>query len=169
MRLSQSDKRHLEAAEGWLELGNHLEADAELDNITASLRAHPDVLEMRWKVYAKAKKWEMCLTIAETLADVVPRRPTSWLLLAATLKSMNELEDAYETLVEVVDELPDNAAIPFQLACYACDLGDLEEALRWVEETFKRDDSKQMKLDALKQPELEPLWKNIGDLQRRSK
>jgi hypothetical protein len=35
------------AAEGWLELGNHLEPEKELDNITASLSAHPDVLEMR--------------------------------------------------------------------------------------------------------------------------
>jgi hypothetical protein len=43
------DIHHLRTAVGWLELGNHLEADAELDNITPVLRAHPDVLEIRWR------------------------------------------------------------------------------------------------------------------------
>lgn len=35
------DRRHLEAAEGWFELGNHLEANEELENITPQLRALP--------------------------------------------------------------------------------------------------------------------------------
>ena len=34
---------------GWVDLGNHLEANEELEKITASLRAHPDVLVVRWK------------------------------------------------------------------------------------------------------------------------
>jgi hypothetical protein len=38
---------HLKAAQGWLELGNHLEADKELDEIAPTLRKHPDVLEIR--------------------------------------------------------------------------------------------------------------------------
>jgi hypothetical protein len=41
------DQRHLEAAEGWIELGNHLEANEELENITPEHRAHPAVLEVR--------------------------------------------------------------------------------------------------------------------------
>ena len=45
--LEPPDSFHLEAAVGWLELGNHLEANEELDQITASLRAHPDVLLVR--------------------------------------------------------------------------------------------------------------------------
>ena len=35
-----SDSRHLLAAEGWLDLGAPLEADAELDCIAPELRAH---------------------------------------------------------------------------------------------------------------------------------
>jgi len=34
--LSTEDQRHLEAAQGWLILGDFIEADAELDNITPS-------------------------------------------------------------------------------------------------------------------------------------
>jgi hypothetical protein len=31
---------------------------AELDNITPELRVHPAVLEVRWQIYAKAKRWD---------------------------------------------------------------------------------------------------------------
>jgi hypothetical protein len=48
--LTNPDAMHFQAAEGWLGLGNHLEANEELEMITPTLRAHPDVLEMRWHV-----------------------------------------------------------------------------------------------------------------------
>jgi hypothetical protein len=41
-------QRHLDAAQGWFELGNHLEANEELEQITAEYRAPPEVLEVRW-------------------------------------------------------------------------------------------------------------------------
>jgi len=56
--LQPPDSIHLEAALGWLELGNYPESNEELEKITASLRSHPDVLEVRWQIYAKFKKWE---------------------------------------------------------------------------------------------------------------
>jgi hypothetical protein len=52
---TESDKFHLRAAVGWLELGNHIEADAELDNISPEWRACPAVLEVRWHIYSEAK------------------------------------------------------------------------------------------------------------------
>jgi hypothetical protein len=64
MNFSPVDIHCLNAAEGWLELGNHLEADNELDNITPEFRAHPIVLQMRWRVYSQAKKWDRCVEIA---------------------------------------------------------------------------------------------------------
>lgn len=50
--LQPPDSHHIDAAPGWLDLGNHIEADAELDNIAASSRAHPDVLNVRWGMRA---------------------------------------------------------------------------------------------------------------------
>lgn len=44
------EAKHLEAAEGWLELGNYLEANQELEKITPQYRAHLDDLDMRWQV-----------------------------------------------------------------------------------------------------------------------
>jgi hypothetical protein len=47
--LQPPDSLHVQAAQGWCELHAFAEADAELDKITGSLRAHPKVLEVRWQ------------------------------------------------------------------------------------------------------------------------
>jgi hypothetical protein len=71
--LGSLDQRHLEAAQGWLGLGNHLEANEELEQITPEYRAHPAVLQIRWQIYAQAKKWEGALHIASALAQRLAR------------------------------------------------------------------------------------------------
>ena len=55
--LTPPNSIHLEAAQGWLELGNHQEAFDELEEIEPELRGHPDVLELRWYIYQRAEKW----------------------------------------------------------------------------------------------------------------
>ena len=45
------------------------EASAELAKITPQLRGHPDVLEIRWHICAKEKKWETCAEIAATVVS----------------------------------------------------------------------------------------------------
>ena len=142
----------------------HLEANEELERITPQFRVHPDVLELRWKIYAKEKKWDGCLAIAETLTDVVPRRASAWFSLATTLHCLDQTEEACETLLEVLDEFPDNPAFPYQLACYFCRLEQFSEAKQWLEKAFSMGDSKELKLMALKDPELKLLWERIGKL-----
>ena len=46
---------YLNSARGWVELGNCIEASKELDKITPSQRTHPDILEVRWQIYAKGR------------------------------------------------------------------------------------------------------------------
>jgi len=53
--LPATDRRHFEAAQGWLALGDWRSANDELENITPLHRAHPDVLALRWAIYAKAE------------------------------------------------------------------------------------------------------------------
>jgi len=42
--LPESEQRYLDAATGWLELGNFNEAFVEVDRIQSVLRAHPEIL-----------------------------------------------------------------------------------------------------------------------------
>ena len=55
-----------------MELGNHEEANEELELIDAPLRAHPDVLEVRWLIYQKVENWELCENIASALVKLAP-------------------------------------------------------------------------------------------------
>jgi len=66
------DSRHLEAAKGWLGLGNWHEASEELERITPEMRAHPDVLFLRWEIYTKAEKWERAAEVAQAISERDP-------------------------------------------------------------------------------------------------
>src|SRR5262245_17621253 len=89
--LSRTDKLHLQAAVGWLELGNWSEADAELECITPSLREHPDVLAVRWQIYARAKKWEACVDIAEAIINLDPSREAPHVKMRPTIMKTEHL------------------------------------------------------------------------------
>jgi uncharacterized protein HemY len=70
--LQPPDSVHLLAAQGWVELGNDVEANAELEKIAPQSRAHPDGLEVRWAIYANEKDWEACMDIAEAIIKLAP-------------------------------------------------------------------------------------------------
>ena len=76
--LEPHDQHHVVAAEGWIELGNPEEAAEELEQITAESRAHPAVLEVRWQIYAQAKKWDAALEIPSVLIQMLPEEPLGW-------------------------------------------------------------------------------------------
>ena len=62
-----------------MELGNHEEANEELELIDAPLRVHPDVLEVRWLIYQKVENWELCENIGSALVKLAPERTTGWI------------------------------------------------------------------------------------------
>jgi hypothetical protein len=68
---------------------------------------------------------------------------------------------AREALSPVATQFPQEPTIPYNLACYDCQLGNLKEARQWLEKAFDIGDSKRLKLMALDDPDLEPLWANI--------
>jgi predicted Zn-dependent protease len=160
--LAPPDSIHLKAAEGWLELGNHVEANEELEKISPTLRVHPDVLELRWQIYAKEKKWEACVNIARAIAKLAPSYPNGWIHWAYSLHELKRTQEAKAVLLPVVDKFPKESLMRYNLACYDCQLGNLKEARRWLEMAFDTGDSKRLKLMALDDPDLEPMWKNIG-------
>lgn len=162
--LPTSDRRHFEAAQGWLALGNHIEANEELESITPQMRRHPDVLCVRWQVYAKAKKWEVAAEVAQALCKMVPEEPFGWIHLGYALHEQKRTQEAWNVLLPVADKFPGEYVIRYNLACYACQLGRLEEAKQWLECAIEVADSQEVKLMALHDRDLEPLWERIGEL-----
>ena len=164
MNFEPSDLHHLRAAEGWLELGNHLEANEELENITAQLRAHPAVLLLRWNVSAMAKKWGVCVELAQELTKLSPDLEQGWGNFGNSLYWAGQTQEAYVCVKPVLDRFPKNPILRYNLACYACQLGHLEEAMFWLEKAFEVGDPKRLKRMALEDPDLEPLRKSLGQI-----
>jgi tetratricopeptide (TPR) repeat protein len=162
MPLEPPDTFHVQAAQGWLELGNYIEANEELEKVTPQLRTHPDVLQVRWEVYAAAKKWGATLDIAAALIQLNPEDPLGWVHWAYALHELKRTSEARDSLLGVVNRFPTSATMRYNLACYECLLGRLEEAKQWLEKAFTLGDSRKTKLTALEDPDLEPLWKDIG-------
>jgi tetratricopeptide (TPR) repeat protein len=162
--LEAPDKFHLEAAQGWFELGDHVEANEELERISPENRVHPAVLEVRWQIYAKAKKWEAALDIASALIQLAPEHPFGWVHRSFTLHELKRTDEARDNLLRVVGKFPGDQTIRYNLACYECQLGRLEQAKNWLEKAFKMGDAGAIRLAALDDPDLEPLWKQIGEI-----
>ena len=72
--ISPPDLHYFRAAQGWLELGNLLEANAELGKIAPEMRLHPDVLEVQWHICFKVNQMRACLEIGSILVRVAPDR-----------------------------------------------------------------------------------------------
>jgi hypothetical protein len=63
-----------------------------------------------------------------------------------------------------VDKFPTSATPRYNLACYECQLGRLREAKECLVKASKLGDATKMKLAALGDPDLQPLWEKIGDI-----
>jgi hypothetical protein len=50
--LALNDWRHVDAATDWLALVDWESANEEIEQITPEFRAHPDVLAVRWRIFA---------------------------------------------------------------------------------------------------------------------
>ena len=154
--------------DGWIDLGNHVEANTELEQVAPANRAHPDVLQVRWRVYAKAGKWDACLDIATALTQTTPRRRFGWLHRAISLDRLRRPAEAKELLLSAIEKLGPCSTFAFHLACVCARLGQLIEAKRWVKEAIDLAENKptldRLRLRVLDEPALEEFWRQVGDL-----
>src|SRR5262245_50851821 len=159
--MERSDRLHLQAAEGWLELGNHLEADKELDEITPQFRVHPDVLEVRWGIYAHAKKWDVCVQIADAIIKLAPDRQEARINRSFALHELKRTQAAFDQLLPMAEKFPKVWTIPYNLSCYCAQLGQLEECKEWFKKAMTIDEGV-VKRAAIDDPDLKPLWDSMS-------
>ncbi len=160
--LTQAERFQIEAAEGWLMLGNPAEAHGELEGISGENANHPAVLSMRWQVYAAARWWEAAYVVSKALCDLAPDSAEPWICQANTLRNYKGVVDAWRTLLGVVNRFPQNAVMRYNLACYAAQMGLLEESCGWLVQAFELEEAVELKLAAIYDPDLQPLWDRIG-------
>ena len=161
--LESPDIHYLSAASGWVGLSNADEARLELKKISRKFRSHPDVLEVRYELHALEKNWKEAIADARILTELEPEREFGWIHLAYALHEVKKTRQARDLLILVAERFPEDWLLRYNLACYECQLGDENSALDWLAQAFELGNPKQIKVMALHDKDLQPLWAKLAE------
>lgn len=165
--ISRRDIMQLEAVEGWLGLGNPHEALVELEKISPELKDHLLVLNSRWQVAAAMRDWDAALKAAQRMVETSPNRPEGWIHRSYALRRAKSggLQPAWDALEPAVGKFPTVSTIPYNIACYAAQLGKLGEAWDWLHRAIEAgEDVRTIKEMALRDEDLRALWDRIKSI-----
>ena len=163
-KLEPPDNHHLNAAEGWLGLGNTAEAENELTKLSLAVLSHPEVLRIKYHLYEKTKRWERAAETAQVLCQIVPEAPFGWIHLAYALHELKRTREAYNVLLPIVDRFGEEYVIRYNLACYSCQLGELDESRAWLKKAIALIGADTIKEMASADPDLRPLKGEIQQI-----
>lgn len=133
---------HLAYAAGYLQLGMIPEARTEIESLGPEDRASPAALALRLELAMVEENWAEVIARAPELVarDNTGERP--WIAWAYALRELKRIEEARDTLLTGARLIKKpSLLVAYNLACYACLLGDLPEARRLLDGVFAKDDS----------------------------
>ena len=148
-------KWRLAHARGYLGLGMIEDASAELDQVPPDMARETEVLALRALVLQEQAKWPTLVGVASELVLRLPMEPGWWIAWAYAARRSQSLAAAEAILIEGERTHPDEAAIQFNLGCYACQRGDFIEARRRVDRAIVLDPA--FRVAATSDPDLAPL------------
>lgn len=122
-------------------------------------RERLEVMLLRLDTLQTLKRWEECAVLGQEAASRYPDCGAIYLVTAYAIRRAQSLPAARDFLLLAEDELGDEAMFHFNLACYACQLGDLQEAERRLEMAFEIDPK--YRSQALEDEDLRPMWDNL--------
>jgi predicted Zn-dependent protease len=162
--LGQPDIFHLNAASGWLGLGDVVSANDELKQISPAMRGHPAVLLAQCEIFFTAKKWTLLLNMTGILLQQLPDLDFIWINRSYALHELKRTQEALDALLPAAKKFPKQWLIRYNLACYSAQLGQMNEALRLLKQAIRLDGKKKVKIMALEDADFEPLWKEIRSI-----
>ena len=140
MNLDPQIHRRLVAAVGFAELSLFQDAVQELEELPDKFKEIAIVLATWLEVYQRWQKWSEASSVAQRLAEIEPDESNWPLALAYAVRRSRGLVFAQEILKQAGEKFPDCATIHFNLACYAAQLGDLDEARQRLRQAIQLDE-----------------------------
>lgn len=126
------------------------------------MQFHPDVLALRCDIYTTTMKWQQVLDTASALVILTPDRPCGWIRRSFALHGLKQTQEAFVLLLPSASKFPENPTIAYNLACYCAQLGNLEEARKWLHRSYEIGDAKMLKSAARFDPDLAPLSATVA-------
>jgi tetratricopeptide (TPR) repeat protein len=159
MPLEPPDEQYWQAAVGYVELGMFQDANDQLEKIDPFSRAAPEVLAVRLAIYHGLKKWELMREIAKRLADFQPD-DIQWVTsYAYATRRANQFPQPRKFSSTQSRNFPKSPIIKYNLACYFCQMGDIQNAKDYLKKAFEID--LKWRMAALDDEDLKPLWDSL--------
>lgn len=165
IELQPPDSHHLLAAQGWLELGNPREATVELARLGAAARSHPAALQTEWEICSVQEDWSTAVAIGQRAVALVPESPSGWINRSYALHELRRTAEARDLLLPAAAKFPKESTVAYNLACYTCQLGELDESQAWLKRALQiAPDAKSIKDMAMQDRDLAALRPVISNL-----
>ena len=162
--LSRPDQLRLDAASGWIGLGDLASARDELAQISTEAKNHPAVILVQGEYHFAAKEWEALLPLAEQMLGKFPEQDVLWINRSYALHELKRTQEALDVLLPAAEKFPKHWLVRYNLACYCAQLGRLPESLEWLNRAIALADKAEIKTMALADPDLKPLRNEIREL-----
>jgi len=154
--MSPESIHRFQAANGYCELAMWQDAWDELDALALEDRAELPVAVLRVEILKAMKRWESAAILAEALIEKGVNIGGLYLSAAYAIRRARSLPEAKAMLLKGEPFLQGEALWWYNLACYDCQLGDLDAAKARLARAFEID--REYRLRALEDEDLKPLW-----------
>src|SRR5215472_1734167 len=124
------------------------------DQIDPFNRAAPEVLAARIEIYRGLQKWDLMQELAKRLSEFQPDEIQWMISLAYATRRADSIQAAKEILLNAESKFPKEPIIKYNLACYCCQLGEIENAKTHLKKVFEIDSS--WRMQALDDEDLGP-------------
>jgi len=132
---------HLQAAQGYLELGMIEEALTELSLIDHALLEDPDILELRLHILIQAERWQEAIAVAEQILLMDHEMLAAFIQGAFALHELGRTTEARDLLLKGPLLLQKDPTFHYNIGCYEAVLGNHEAALQSLQKSFAMDAS----------------------------
>ena len=123
---------------------------------------HPNVLLVHWEIYARTEQWLAAYAVAQALIVTLPEEPIGWIYRSFALQKLGRVREAWQSLLPGARKFSRDWRIAYNLACYACQLGDIAGAWNWLDQAIALGNPDLIKSQALDEIGLKPLWERLG-------
>ncbi len=123
-----STATHLRYATGFIALGLHDDARAELAAVAPNDQETLPVLTLRAHVCAELEDWPTAAALGESLCQRAPANAGHWIQWAYAVRRHTGIPAAREILLTALGLHPQESILHFNLACYDAQLGNLPAA-----------------------------------------
>jgi predicted Zn-dependent protease len=148
-------ERRILAAQGYVELGLHEEARAELEHLPAQAAERVDVIELTVLCHMGDQRWAEALALTQKLCALEPDEPGGFIHAAYCLHELGKTTEALDLLARGPASLRTKPVYYYNLGCYLACLGQDEKALNLLRQSFEMDGS--LRSHARKDPDLDRL------------